>query len=154
MNLQDADGVYVFQTKLSADCKVPFVATSEDTGPLVKALVNAEPDKNLLAFRESMSFGEFADVWGRTLGVKSKYIPVDPKDKWVDMPDFLAIDIEECAAYIDEFGYDGGDPSVIHPKDVSLQSWIEGSISNRDSSTILFNSAVWRTGFVGKTGAQ
>lgn len=40
---------------------------------------------------------------------------------WDQLPEVLREDIEECAAYITEFGYDGGDPSVVYPKDVSPQ---------------------------------
>ena len=85
----------------------------------MKTLISAEPGKNLLAFRELMTFGEFAEIWGRSLGVKSKYVPVSLDGQWTDMPDSLKIDIEEGAAYISEFGFAGGDPSVIHTEDVS-----------------------------------
>ena len=130
----------MFKTKLPADCKVPFVATDEDTGPLAKALIRAEPGKNLLAFREMISFGEFADTWGRALGVKSKYVAVSPDGHWTDMPDSLKIDIEEAAAYLAEFGFAGGDPSVIYPEDVStLRSIDERFDANICSSMIPFS---------------
>lgn len=115
----------MFRTKLDADCKVPLVATDEDTGPLVKALVNAGPGKNLLAFRELISFTEFAAEWARSLGVKSKYVHVGPDEEWTDMPESIKIDIEEGTAYLNEFGFAGGDPSVIYPEDVSVGGMID-----------------------------
>jgi hypothetical protein len=69
-----AKTVYMYsQTKLPTDCKLPSVALDEDTGPLAKALVSAEPGKNLIAFGGWTSLGEFAEIWGRSLGVKSEY---------------------------------------------------------------------------------
>lgn len=138
--IQGDDGVYVFQTKIEANCKVPFVAPAEDTGPLVRALVNAEPGKNVLAFKELISFSEFVEIWGRTLGVRSRYVHVGAEDRWADMPDILAIDIEECTLYIAEFGYDGGDPSVIHPKGVSPMPSIDVLMNTDGCSSIRLSS--------------
>lgn len=145
----------MFQTKFPAECKLPLVATDDDTGPLVKALISAEPGKNLLAFRELLTFGEFAETWGRSLGVKSKYVPVSPDGYWTDMPDSLKIDIEEGAAYISEFGFAGGDPSVVHSEDVSTEEAIDGRFkANRCSLTIRFNWVQLETGLQGKIGVQ
>ena len=44
-------------------------------------------------------------------------MPVEVLDKM--MPGGLGKEIGEMFAYAAEFGYDGGDPSVVHPKDVS-----------------------------------
>lgn len=127
----------MFKTKLPAACKVPFVATDEDTGPLVKALIGAEPGKNLLAFRELISFSEFAEIWGRSLGAKSKYVAVSPDGHWTDMPESLKIDIEEAAAYLAEFGFAGGDPSIVHPEDVSMGELIDERFNANVCSLII-----------------
>lgn len=37
---------------MPGDCKLSLIATSEDTGPLTKALVSVESGKNLLAYRD------------------------------------------------------------------------------------------------------
>lgn len=96
-----------------------MIATDEDTGPLTLALVKVEPGKNLLAFRELITLQEFVTVWGRVNSVETKYEVTGPEEIWVDIPE-LRQDIEECADYIGEFGFDGGDPTVVHPKDVSI----------------------------------
>jgi hypothetical protein len=72
-----------------------------------------------------MSLGEFAELWGRSFGVTSKYLHVDPNGRWPYMPDFLKIDIEEGAAYISEFGFAGGDPTVIRPEEVCTGEYID-----------------------------
>ena len=101
-----------------ADRKVPLIATSEDTGPLTQALVNVDGGRTLLAYRELITLDEFAETWGRALGVKAKYVATGPGEVWVAIPE-LQEDIEECGDFITEFGFEGGDPSVVHPKDVS-----------------------------------
>ena len=45
-------------------------------------------------------------------------LTVDDMDKM--MPGGMGEELGEMFAYAAEFGYDGGDPSVITPKDVSL----------------------------------
>lgn len=96
-----------------------MIATDEDTGPLTLALLSVDPGKNLLAFRELITLEEFVTIWGQVNGVKTRYEATAPDEVWVDIPE-LRQDIEECADYIAEFGYDGGDPSVVYPKDVSF----------------------------------
>jgi hypothetical protein len=103
---------------MAADRKVPLIATSEDTGPLTKALVNVDGGKTLLAYRGLITMDEFAETWGRALGVKAQYVATSPGEVWVAIPE-LQEDIEECANFISEFGFEGGDPSVVQPKDVS-----------------------------------
>lgn len=117
--MKNQDGVFVFSTKISRDCKLPFIVAHEDTGPLTKALVDVRPGQHLLAYREWLTFAEFAEIWGRALSVEAEYLPSEPGAKWQGLPDDLRLDIEECADYVDEFGFSGGDPTVIHPKDVS-----------------------------------
>ncbi|EXJ90794.1 hypothetical protein A1O1_03898 [Capronia coronata CBS 617.96] len=136
---KNADGVYVFRTKMAADRKIPLVATREDTGPLTKALVNVDGGKTLLAYRELITLDEFADTWGRALGVKTKYVPTGPGEVWVPIPE-LQEDIEECADYITEFGYEGGDPSVVHPKDLGVPinlGTVEEWIKKQDWSAVM-----------------
>ncbi|EXJ79100.1 hypothetical protein A1O3_08601 [Capronia epimyces CBS 606.96] len=117
---KDQNGVYVFSNKFPANCKVPLIAPRDDTGPFVKALVSLDPGKNLLAYRETLTFAEYADVWGRVLGVKTKYVALGPDEPWGALPDTIKLDIEEGVGYFTEFGADGGDPSVVHPKDLGV----------------------------------
>ena len=67
-----------------------------------------------------MSFNEFAEAWGHVHGVKATYELSGPNSGWANLPDDIRLDIEDGAAYISEFGYDGGDPSIIHPSEVDL----------------------------------
>lgn len=121
------------------DCKLPLVAAAEDTGPFTRALVHAEPGKTLLAFREQMSMHEYAETWGRTLNVKTRHTRVGEDERWVDMPgmpDDLRIDLEEGMAYVNEFGFAGGNPSVVHPSDVSKRLQIDREMEADQISSV------------------
>ncbi|KAK6369368.1 hypothetical protein LTS17_009711 [Exophiala oligosperma] len=136
---KNSDGIHVLRTRIPADAKVPLIATDEDTGPLTLALVKVEPGKNLLAFRELITLQEFVTVWGRVNSVETKYEVTGPEEIWVDIPE-LRQDIEECADYIGEFGFDGGDPTVVHPKDLGVPvnlPTVEDWIKKQDWSALL-----------------
>lgn len=60
-------------------------------------------------------------LWAKTLGLKGgsyRQVGVDHFDK--EAPGGLGREAAEGWAYQGEFGYDGGDPDVVHPKDVSF----------------------------------
>lgn len=44
-----------------------------DVGPLTKALVQAEPGKNLLGAASVLSWTEWCDIWGKKHGVTCRY---------------------------------------------------------------------------------
>lgn len=45
-------------------------------------------------------------------------VPVDVFARFIPVPG-LGMEIGEMMAFMDEYGYDGGDPSVVHPGNVS-----------------------------------
>lgn len=81
---------------------MPVIATCEDTGHLTKALINVDGGKTILAYRELITLDEFAETWGRALGVKAKYVATSLDEVWVVISK-LQEDIEECADFISEF---------------------------------------------------
>lgn len=112
--------MYQITSKIRADVKLPHIATEEDTGPFVKALLAVEPGKNLIAYREWLSLGELTDIMARAQGVniKAKLLAADAP--WEGVPADLVDELNDNMAYFNEFGYEGrDDPSLSHPKDVS-----------------------------------
>ena len=102
---------------------VPFIAAEEDTGPITKALVD-EPTggKVVLGLREWIDFTHFLSIFSRVTGYKAELAGSDStyvKDL-IPVPE-LKLEVSDNLKYWDEFGYAGGDPSVIHPKDVSAK---------------------------------
>jgi hypothetical protein len=105
---------------LDPDVKLPFIAAEEDTGPIVKALVQEAPGKNVIGYREWSSLREVAEAFTQATGVKAECIKLKKGESNVPLPSDLAQELEDNWAYCNEFGYEGrDDPTIIHPKDVS-----------------------------------
>lgn len=104
---------------------IPHVLVDE-TGLYVKALVQAPPATHLLACSELMTWPEYVKLWSKTLGVPAVFerFTLDDMDKLG--PGGFGIEIGEMHAYAMEFGYWGGDPSIVLPADVSLRMNICG----------------------------
>lgn len=99
---------------------MPFVVAHEDTGAFVKALVDLPPGKNLLGVSEHMTWPEWTKLWGEVLGVKATFKQVSEDDYFRGAPDPLKKELAETFAYVEEFGYTGGDPEVLTVEQVSL----------------------------------
>ena len=99
---------------------MPMIDTRRDTGPFVRALVQTSPGKNVLAYGSMISWKEYMALWAKILKLPGGYykqVTMDQARK-IALVD-LGHEIAEGWAYQGEFGYDGGDPSVLHAKDVS-----------------------------------
>ena len=99
---------------------MPMIDTRKDTGYFVRALVQSPPEKNVLAYGSMISWKDYMTLWAQILELPGGYyrqVPVDLFDKKV--PGGLGREVGEGGAYQGEYGYDGGDPSIVHPKDVS-----------------------------------
>ena len=108
---------------------MPMIDTRKDTGNFVLALIKLSPGKNLLAYGTIISWKDYMTLWAKILnlpGGSYKQVTIDEVDKIA--PGGLGREIGEGWAAQGEFGYDGGDPTVLHPKDVSID-FIEGSLS-------------------------
>lgn len=86
----------------------------------MKALVESPPGISLLGYGSMMGWEEFAEVWGRLLGVKAIFKQIPEHEYLVGVPEDVAREVREGHLYQAEFGWDGGDPSIVHPKDVSI----------------------------------
>lgn len=99
---------------------MPMIDTRRDTGYFVRALVQTLPGKNLLAYGSMISWKDYMTLWAEILKLSGGYykqLTIDDFDKIA--PGGLGREVAEGWAYQGEFGYDGGDPSIVHPKDVS-----------------------------------
>lgn len=108
----------------NGDEKIPFVSVNKDTGKIVQALVDSEPGKNVLAYGSYLSWHEFMSLWAKTVGAELlgdgfKSISYEETIDLVE-PDWFKKPAADFLSFTAEFGVDGSDPSLIHPKDVSL----------------------------------
>jgi hypothetical protein len=116
------DGSFVFERIFSPDWKCPFIVADKDTGSFVKALIDLPPGINLEATSEDLTFPQWAQLWGDTLGVKATYKQVSVERHFDGMPDELTLEMSQCYQYENEFGQRGGDPNVVSTKRVSSYS--------------------------------
>lgn len=102
------------------DVPQPLVAPEEDTGPFVKALLEDAPGKSLIGTRAWMSLRELMEAVAGVTGIKTEAIKLpDGESAFAELGE-LRLEMEECVAYFNEFGYTGGDPNIVDPKDVSF----------------------------------
>ncbi|KAK0640028.1 NmrA-like family domain-containing protein 1 [Lasiodiplodia hormozganensis] len=137
---KQADGTFELSINGSGNAPIPMVVPHKDTGSFVHALVRSPPGLTLLGFGQMLSWREYTALWSRILGVKATYREVSMADLAKELPEGLERELPEMTLYMEEFGYDGGDPSVIHPTDLPVEcptTSIEDYIKNEDWSPIL-----------------
>jgi NAD(P)-dependent dehydrogenase (short-subunit alcohol dehydrogenase family) len=140
--LKQADGTFLVQRLCDGDAKHPFIITREDTGPLVKALVEAEPGKTLLGYTAMVSWREMTEMWARATGETAAFREVSLEDFKKQFP----VEGEELlsATYSAEFGYAGRDPEVLEPTGLGFKDdphAIEMWMRKQDWSSVLDSQA-------------
>jgi len=101
---------------------MPMVVTRKDTGYFVRALVETAPGKKLLGVGSFISWRDYMKLWAKIQGVpEGRYREITVADMDKMAPGGGGREIAEAHAYMEEFGYDGGDPTVIRPEDVSTR---------------------------------
>lgn len=102
---------------------MPMIETRKDTGYFVRALIKLPPGKNVLAYGSLISFKDFMELWVKILKVPGgsyKQLSIEDVDRI--LPGGMGREVGEGWEYMGEFGYDGGDPTIVHAKDVSCLS--------------------------------
>ncbi|PVH81998.1 NAD(P)-binding protein [Cadophora sp. DSE1049] len=140
MPAKQSDGSYVLSMPMDGDAPVPMVDARHDTGTCTKALVQVPPGKNLLAFGSMMSWNEWVALWGKIHGVKCTFVRMDRKVVENAIPGGVGEEYVDMLEYTSDFGYDGGDKSVVHPKDLGVDVpvvTVEEFIKGEDWSSVL-----------------
>ncbi|MCJ1450087.1 hypothetical protein MMC28_000416 [Mycoblastus sanguinarius] len=138
---KQSDGTYVLSLTANPDTPMPMINTRKDTGYFVRALVQVPPGKNLLAFGSMISWKNFMALWANMLhlpGGVYKQLTIEDVEKFA--PGGLGRELGEGWAFQGEYGYTGGDPTVIHAKDLVVEiptTNIEEYIENEDWSSVL-----------------
>lgn len=101
-----------------------MIDTSKDTGYLVRALLQVPPGKTVIGFGSMMSWDDYIKLWGDILGIpgcRYQQIDLEAAAKLAPGNMELGYEIAEGYAFTGEFGFDGGDPTVLQPQDVSFE---------------------------------
>ncbi|KAF2875325.1 hypothetical protein BDV95DRAFT_313939 [Massariosphaeria phaeospora] len=135
------EGVYKVGLPMSGDAKFPMMDVNRDTGPLTQALTLVPPGKNLMGAGALLSWNEWCAIWSRVHGVTCTFEQQDRKVLEDAMP-YFGRELADMFQYIDEFGYDGGDPTTIYPWDLDVAGGVkvtgmEEYIRSEDWSAVL-----------------
>ncbi|KAH7232882.1 hypothetical protein BKA59DRAFT_496897 [Fusarium tricinctum] len=97
------DGTFRFSLPTDGNAPVPLVDARVDTGKFTKALVQVEPA-----------------LWGKIHGVTCRFERIDRKVLEEAVPGCVGEELADMFEYIGDFGYDGRDPTVIHPDQLGV----------------------------------
>ena len=117
--MQKEDG-YHLSSVGSGKNPIPHFNTQRDCGYVVRAALQNPPGKNILGVGSMLSMTEYLKIWCEANKVPFggfDSIPLEVFEELVSVPG-LGKELGEMLAFIDEFGYDGGDPIVVYPEDV------------------------------------
>lgn len=150
---KQADGSFVIERTFDPEHKIPFIFAHKDTGPFVKALVDTAPGKNLNAFSEELTWPQFAQAWGRVLGVKARYEQVSEEKHFAGVPDALKEELLETFRWANEFGLTGAEGDFLTAKQVSVSphSLTKLTPGSSDSKS---GRHRWRSMFSRRTGLR
>lgn len=117
---KQADASFLTLRPVGPDVKFPFVVTHRDTGVFVKALVDLPAGKDLLGVSQMMTWLQWMELWGEIVGVKAGFKRVSADEFFDGVPESLKMELADTYEYVEEFGYDGGDPNVLMPGQVGF----------------------------------
>ncbi|KAH7271895.1 hypothetical protein B0J15DRAFT_577103 [Fusarium solani] len=145
------DGSVQFVSNLNPDAKFPFIAQDEDTGPIVKALINEAPGKSVMGWREWLTLREVVDTFNEVTGYKAKTVQLPMGQFAFDCPPDLQPELLENWAFANEYGLEGrNDPDIVHPKDLdsppelgTVADWLK----KQDWAKVIPKTKATREGF-------
>ncbi|KAL7944036.1 NAD(P)-binding protein [Trichoderma barbatum] len=118
--VKNEKGVAQFIGNIDVDVKFPFIAAEEDSGPIVKALVDEPAGKNLIGYREWLTHRELVAIFTQATGIPAEAIQLPKGKSKVEEPPELKLELDDNFAYWSEFGYEGrADPTIVHPRDLA-----------------------------------
>lgn len=108
--------------------KLPLIVGEEDTGPLVKALIDSPPGKNLIGYREWMTLPEMTAIFTAATGLPAEYVSLPIGEPKGLLPPPLQQVVDDMWGYFNEFGYEArDDSSVIHPSQVCADRCLQAT---------------------------
>jgi len=101
---------------------LPHIDVERDTGYLIHALLECAPGKMVLGAGEMISWSEMLKIWCECNKVQFggfDPLSVGQFERFIPVPG-LGRELGEMFAFMDDFGYAGGDPDVVLPSEVNF----------------------------------
>ncbi|KAH6984348.1 NmrA-like family protein [Ilyonectria sp. MPI-CAGE-AT-0026] len=119
---KQTDGTWRMKGVGPGDKGIPFGDVRKDFGPSVKAVAETEPNVNLFAVGEYVSWTDYLRIFCETQGLKyGGYDELSYDDFCELLPGGLGHEFSHNVLFAHEFGYEGTDPSVIKPEKLNLK---------------------------------
>jgi hypothetical protein len=96
----------------SGNQPVPFTV-AQDAGVFVQALLHLPPQTKLLGFGDRIPWSGYVELWSRITGIPAVLENVTVAEQGKAAPGGFGEEIAEMYSYMNDFGYHGGDPSVV-----------------------------------------
>ena len=136
---QQSDGVYELTLPVSGSAKFPFTVVEKDVGAFAKVLTELPAGQKILAYNTMMGHDEFLGYFGKVNGVPVRMRQNTLEDWEQNFPGLGEV-AAESYMYVEDFGYDGNDPTFTHPKDLKVKvqlTDIEQWMTEQDWSSML-----------------
>ncbi|CZR54561.1 related to nitrogen metabolic regulation protein nmr [Phialocephala subalpina] len=111
------DGAYHLGLVGSGKKPLPHLDVKADLGKIVASTLSSLPGKKVLAAGEMISWSDQMKVWCEVNKVPFggfDSVPIEVFDRFFPIPG-LGTELGEMMAFMEEFGYVGGDPEVVLP---------------------------------------
>lgn len=101
------------------DKGIPFGHVRRDLGPCVKSVAEAEPNVNLFAVGQYVSWSDYLRIFCETQSLEYGGYDELSYDKFCELlPGGLGHEFAHNVLFALEFGYEGIDPAVVRPEKV------------------------------------
>lgn len=117
----------------------PEVVARRDTGVFVEALVLHHPaGTDVMGAAEIVTRGEYAAIWGRTMGVETRVRDVSEEEYAEYLPEGYKVGMLDMFLFFADHGYAGGNPKVKTPAELGIKTAsLEEFIRGEDWSAVL-----------------
>ncbi|KAF2167415.1 hypothetical protein M409DRAFT_54016 [Zasmidium cellare ATCC 36951] len=122
------NGTLTFTIPWPPTLQLPWLVPSEDTGPLVHALIQSSPEQSLLGYREWASTHEIAAKLSTLFNVPTKVVKADPEAFWAEiLSPGLVQEFTEFFEYWEEFVFEAQEsPRIVRPDDLEIKAQLPG----------------------------
>ncbi|KAH7305483.1 hypothetical protein B0I35DRAFT_471582 [Stachybotrys elegans] len=112
-----SNGTMLLKMPGSGNEPIPLVHT-KDTGNFVDALLNLPAGTNMVAFGDRLTWADYVELWSSITGIPATYERTTVKEHSKLAPADHSAEMAEMYGYMQEFGFAGGDPSVVYSRDI------------------------------------